>query len=164
MLLANKEKIDGYISIAGAGENIAKVISRQVKTNLPRSSALADSILSQLKKGKTVKVEDQNLAALFHPSVQPYLISWMAFEPQEEIKKLQIPVLILQGNTDLQVMVKDAENLRQAKPNAKYYIIDGMNHVLKNASSDRNENLASYNNPLLAIDLDLCAAIIQFCK
>jgi pimeloyl-ACP methyl ester carboxylesterase len=127
-------------------------------------SALADSILSQLKKGKTVKVEDQNLAALFHPSVQPYLISWMAFEPQEEIKKLQIPVLILQGNTDLQVMVKDAENLSQAKPNAKYYIIDGMNHVLKNASSDRNENLASYNNPLLAIDLDLCAAIIQFCK
>lgn len=164
MLLANKEKIDGYISIAGVGENIAKVISRQVKTNLPRSSALADSILSQLEKGKTVKVEDQNLAALFHPSVQPYLISWMAFEPQEEIKKLQIPVLILQGNTDLQVMVKDAENLRQAKPNAKYYIIDGMNHVLKNASSDRNENLASYNNPLLAIDLDLCAAIIQFCK
>jgi len=164
MLLANKEKIDGYISIAGAGDNIAKVISRQVKTNLPRSSALADSILSQLKKGKTLKVEDQNLAALFHPSVQPYLISWMAFEPQEEIKKLQIPVLILQGSTDLQVLVADAENLRQAQPKAKYYIIEGMNHVLKNASSDRNENLASYANPSLPIDADLCVAMIQFCK
>ena len=164
MVLANKEKIDGYISIAGAGENIAAVLSRQVKTNLPNSSVLADSVLNQLKKGKAVKVEDENLASLFHPSVQPYLISWMAYEPQEEIKKLNIPVLIIQGNTDLQVMVRDAENLRKAKPNAKYYIIEGMNHVLKNASSDRNENLSTYNNPQLPIDADLCAAIIQFCK
>lgn len=164
MVLASKEKIDGYISIAGAGENIAAVLSRQVKTNLPKSSVLADSVLNQLKKGKTVTVEDENLASLFHSSVQPYLISWMAYEPQEEIKKLNIPVLIVQGSTDLQVMVGDAENLRKAKPTAKYYIIEGMNHVLKNASSDRNENLATYNNPSLPIDSDLCAAIIQFCK
>jgi esterase/lipase len=85
-------------------------------------------------------------------------------KPQEEIKKLQIPVLILQGSTDLQVLVTDAENLRQAQPKAKYYIIEGMNHVLKNASSDRNENLASYTNPSLPIDADLCVAMIQFCK
>lgn len=164
MVLANKEKIDGYISIAGAGENIANIISRQIKTNIPTSSLLADSILSQIKMGKIVKVEDENLKSIFHPNGQEFLISWMAYEPQEEIKKLNIPVLIIQGNTDLQVMVKDAENLRKAKPNAKYYIIEGMNHVLKNASSDRNENLATYNNPKLPIDADLCAAIIQFCK
>jgi hypothetical protein len=36
--------------------------------------------------------------------------------------------------------------------------------VLKNASSDRNENLASYTNPSLPIDADLCVAMIQFCK
>lgn len=164
MLLATKEKIDGYISIAGAGENIANIISRQVKTSAPKSGATADSILGQLKKGKTVKVEDENLKALFHPNSQPFLISWMAYEPQEEIKKLNIPILILQGNTDLQVLVSDAENLRKAKPDAKYYIIDGMNHVLKNASSDRNENLATYNKPEHPIDSDLCTAIIQFCK
>jgi len=164
MLLANREKIDGYISIAGAGENIANVISRQIKASAPKSSSLADSIIAELKKGKTVKVNDENLVSIFNSSTQPYLISWMAYEPQEEIKKLNIPVLILQGSTDLQVLVADAENLRKAKPTAKYYIIEGMNHVLKNSSADRNENLATYNNPKLPIDTDLCAAIIQFCQ
>jgi hypothetical protein len=47
--------------------------------------------------GKTVDTVNPAFAALFRPSVQPYLISWFKYDPQKEIKKLSVPVLIVQG-------------------------------------------------------------------
>ena len=52
--------------------------------------------------------------AIFKPSIQPYMISWIKYDPQIEIKKLTIPVLILQGTNDFQVSVDDAKLLQNA--------------------------------------------------
>lgn len=164
LLAAQREAVDGYISIAGAGENIGDVLSRQIRSSAPQMAAAADSIILQLKKGNRCSVTDPGLAAVFRESVQPFLIGWMKYSPDKEMAKLSIPVLILQGSTDLQVSVQDAERLRQANPKAKFYIIDGMNHILKFAPKDRTENFATYYKPELPIDSDLCAAIIQFCR
>jgi len=73
--------------------------------------------------------------SLFRPSVQPYMISWFKYDPAAEIANLEVPVLILQGTTDLQVHVEDAKLLAKAKPDAKLRIFDGMNHVLKGGAS-----------------------------
>jgi fermentation-respiration switch protein FrsA (DUF1100 family) len=102
------------------------------------------------------------LNSLFRPSVQPYLISWFKYDPQEEIKKLKIPILILQGTNDLQVNVQDAERLHAANPNSKLVTLENMNHVLKKVSSDRQENVASYNKSELPIDKELVESIISF--
>lgn len=163
MITANKEKVDGFISVAGAGEDAGSVLRRQFKANNSADTAVANTIISSLKKGKTIAVSNQNLSSIFRPSVQPYLISWFAYDPKIELKKLSIPILILQGNTDLQTSVEDAQNLGKAQPKARLIIIDQMNHVLKTVSNDRAENLATYNNPALPIDADLSKAIIDFC-
>ena len=69
--------------------------------------------------GKTVSKVDPNLVSLYRPSVQPYMISWIKYDPSKEIAKLKVPVLIIQGTTDLQVTVEDAKLLAAAKPGAK---------------------------------------------
>jgi hypothetical protein len=43
---------------------------------------------------------------------------------------LQIPVLIIQETTDLQVNKNDARLLLEVKPDSKIIIIDNMNHAL----------------------------------
>jgi uncharacterized protein len=164
MIAANKEQVDGFISISGPGEDAGKTLSKQIKTNAPQLSEETELILASLRKGKTLEAKNQSLASIFRLSVQPYLISWMAFDPQTEIKKLNIPILIIQGSTDLQVGISDAEALKQIKPTAKLVIIDQMNHVLKTVSSNRDENIASYNKPEMPIDSDLCLVMINFCK
>ena len=96
------------------------------------------------------------------PSIQRYLMSWFRYDPPRVLKTLRIPVLIIQGTTDLQVTVGDAEKLKKAKSDATLLIIPGMNHVLKDAPADRDKNLATYCNPDLPLKAELMPGIISF--
>ena len=87
-----------------------------------------------------VEVIHPHLYALFRPSVQPYLYSWFQFNPVTELAKLDIPVLIVHGSTDIQVDQSEAKLLARASVNASSVVIQGMNHVLKVSPMERVEN------------------------
>jgi fermentation-respiration switch protein FrsA (DUF1100 family) len=112
--------------------------------------------------GKRVDSIPPYLNSLFRPSVQPYLISWFKYDPALVIKALKIPVLIIQGTTDIQVDTADAKQLAIANPAAKLILIDSMNHVLKTTVIDRKENLKTYFDPLLPLSKELIPAIKTF--
>ena len=109
-------------------------------------------------------VNDVNpqLYALFRPSVQPYMISWFKYDPAEEIAKLKMPVLIIQGLNDIQVSEAQAKMLAKANPNAQLKLVDGMNHIFKQSGTSRADNLASYNQPDLPINPVLTHVITDF--
>jgi hypothetical protein len=92
-----------------------------------------------------------------------YLMSWCRFDPQKEIKQLKIPILIVQGTTDLQVTMVDAEKLKKGKSSV-LTVIRGMNHVLKDAPDDKEKNLATYNQPNLPLKPELVTAVVDFIK
>ena len=64
----------------------------------------------------------------------------MNYNPKIEITKITIPVLIINGNNDLQVQVSEAEKLKNAKPDAKLVIIPNMNHLFKEIKDGLIEN------------------------
>ncbi len=161
MIAAEREKVNGFVSLAGAGDTANKIITNQLKVIYPEAEyKMALLKLDSLRNG--FKVAGNAADPFFRPSVQSYLISWFKYNPQTEIKKLKIPVLIVQGTTDLQVSVADAQNLKKAKPDANLVLIDGMNHVLKDAPADREKNAATYNNPVLPLNSNLVNAVIGF--
>ncbi len=162
-LLQQNIPVAGFISLSGAGKPAGELLKEQLRTNIPDSTLLQKSIkyIQLLNEGKTITDPEKSLYTIFRPSVQPYLISWFRYRPQEEIKKLTIPVLIIQGNADLQVPVSDAKLLAAANPKAQLVIIDKMNHILKPVSSVE-ENQASYSNPDLKISKELIKAMIVF--
>ncbi|MCB9220174.1 MAG: alpha/beta hydrolase [Ignavibacteriales bacterium] len=164
MIAANNKKVDKYISLAGAGESANKIIRRQLASQPPTVLESSLKIISQLEKGETTEDIPQILANLFRPSVQPYIISWFKYDPLIEIAKLNIPVLIVQGTTDLQVNLDDAENLAKTNPNVKLQIIEGMNHILKEADMDRQRNIETYSNPELPLKDGLIDLIVEFIK
>lgn len=156
-------KADKFVSIAGPGDSADKIIKAQIDaTSMKQLNDMTFPIIDSLKNGFTVKKVDPMLVRLFRPSIQPYLISWFKYNPQTEIKKLTIPVLILQGNNDIQITVKDAENLSEANKSAELVIIDKMNHVLKIIDGDKDANLASYNNETLPLSEILVDKIVSF--
>ena len=79
-----------------------------------------------------------------------------------EIKKLKIPVLILQGDNDIQVSEDDAQMLYKAQPEATLTIITNMNHVLKIVEGDKSQNIKSYSDAYLPISDELVRAIVGF--
>lgn len=163
MLAAQREPIDGFISLAGAGESADVTLKRQIKTGMADKAKEADRVLNLLKRGDTVTVTDDALKDMFRSSVQPYLISWFAYDPQVEIRKVHVPVLIIQGKTDIQVGVTDAQQLKKARPQATLLLVDQMNHVLKAAPAERTSNIATYNNPALPVVKECSDAVIRFC-
>ena len=162
MIAAKKAKVDAFISVAGMGYSFYDTLKRQLKTQPKVLYNECVRIMDELKRGNKVADVSKDYYLFFRPSVQPYLISEFKYDPAVEIKKLTIPVLIIQGTTDLQVTVDDATILKNAKPDAVLKIIDGMNHILKDAPIDQEKNLKTYSNPKLPLSSVFKESLIGF--
>ncbi len=160
-MVASKTNVDGYVSLAGAGRPIDEVLSEQIAKNSPSIKEAADKDLALLKEGKTFENKNPMLASLFRESVQPYMISWIKYNPQEEIKKLQLPILIINGTKDIQVPPSDAELLYKANPKSTLKIIENMNHIFKEIKVDE-DNVKSYSDPKLPVIPELIEVMTSF--
>ncbi len=161
-MLASQKEADKFISVAGPGRPADELIKEQISSQSQSIRDIANPIIDSLKKGVVVANILPMFAALFRESVQPYMISWFKYDPAVEIKKLHIPILILQGTNDLQVKIKDAEMLHEANPKSGLKLLDKMNHILRKTPASQEENIATYNNPLLPIDNQLVISIVDF--
>ncbi|HEX2607075.1 MAG TPA: alpha/beta fold hydrolase [Flavisolibacter sp.] len=162
-MIAAKGLADQFISIAGAGKSADKILKEQLNSQTKIIKEASYLIIDSLAAGYTVKNVNIMLYNLFRPSVQPYMISWFHYNPAAELKKLAIPVLIVQGNNDLQVSTEDARALAAALPKSRLMIIEGMNHIFR-IVGDRKENLESYTKPELPLAPELVKAIVSFIK
>lgn len=166
MIASKNSKVSKYISLAGTGRPIDEVILQQLKDQKQPENILKDitDMFGELKKGNKIEKPNPMYYSLFRPSVQPYMISWLKYNPQEEIKKLTLPILVVQGTTDLQVPESEAQLLLKASPKAQYLLIEKMNHVLKTSSADRKENFDTYSKPDLPLSDGLINGIVKFIK
>lgn len=164
MIAAQKGNVTKFISIAGVGSPAGEILREQLKAQPPMVLQMASPFIEKMERGETVDDVPQMLQSLFRPIVQPYMISWLKYDPQKEIAKLNMPVLIVQGTTDIQVTVSEADKLANANKKATKQIIEGMNHILKAADIDRQKNLQTYSMPDLPLKeglVDIIAAFIR---
>ncbi|MBS1534323.1 MAG: alpha/beta hydrolase [Bacteroidetes bacterium] len=164
-MVAAQTQADAYVSIAGPGRPIDEVLIEQIQKQAPSMTAEVKEDLEILKKGQTFELKNPAMGILFRESVQPYMISWLKYDPRKEIQKLKIPVLLINGSRDIQVPASDAALLKTAKPDAQLKIIDNMNHVFKKITTDdmmANATLSS--QPQVPIMPELTLAINEFIK
>ncbi len=168
MVAAKDATADAYISLEGAGRNAKDIIQEQLAAQLPPDVVKnARAMMDKVSAGEKVDSVPPFLAALFRPSVQPYLASWFKYTPAVEIAKLEIPVMIVQGTHDIQTSMDDAHNLSSALKSARLLEIQGMNHVLKNTPAGRAEQMPSYSDPSIPVVpqlLDEMAAFVKAAK
>jgi len=167
MLISRDADVSAFASLAGPSLNISETILNQIKGNPNNPESIikeAQDIMSSINKGETVDNIPSYYASLFRPSIQPFMRSWMKYNPQTAFKKLSIPSIVINGTTDIQVSMDDADRLHAANPKSKKYIIDGMNHVLKNAPQDVQQNMATYGNPDLPLNPDFSMLFVAFFK
>ena len=161
-MLASKN-IDKYISLAGPSTSIDKTILEQIKKQSAFVYPFAEAHIKELKETGLIKQVNPLLASIFNKQNQPFFVDWMRFNPSDEIKKLQLPILIINGNKDLQVTVKDAEELHKANPKSKLVIINKMNHILKQID-DEKDNMTSYYTADFPISKQLIKIVTEFIK
>ena len=156
------DKVCGLVLLSGAGRP-AGVVLREQLTALPEPlKTRAYAVLSDLEAGRAVADPPAELAAMFRPSVQPYLISWLALDPAQLAAAYDGAIFIGQGTTDIQVSAAEAEAIKTAQPRATLVLWDGVNHVLKTAPADRAANVATYMDPALPLAPGVVEAVADF--
>lgn len=151
------EAICGLVLLSGAGRPIGAVLREQLAGAPEPLLSQALAILAELEAGRPVTDVPPPLAALFRPSVQPYMISWLPLDPAEMVAAYEGPVMIGQGDNDIQVGLTDANAMASARPSAKLVIWEGVSHLLKLAPTDRAANAATYRDP----DLPLAPGVVE---
>lgn len=164
MLAIHENKVNRFISLAGLSEDAYTTVKRQLANQPKFVMDAAYPMLDSLKVGVKVNDVPAYLNSLFNPKSQDYFISFMKYDPREEIKKLNMPILVIQGTSDLQITVEGATEMSNKSQNASIKIIENMNHVLKKSNKDTTENMSTYNNPTLSLHPDLIIAINEFLK
>lgn len=122
------------------------------------------NILESLKKKQMVDSIPAALGSIFRKSVQPFLISMMDYDPCREVAAISVPILILQGDNDIQVGMVDAKRLAESNKSVKFVSIAKMNHVLKICGTSISENYKSYYSPAVKISDQVSSEISFFLK
>ena len=154
----------GVISIAGTARPVGQVLREQLQRNNMPPALLQRSfeLIHALESGRTDDNVPEALHVIFRPSVQPYLISLLRYDPAKAFAALKMPALIIQGTHDIQVDVNDARLLKAAKPDADLALIDGMNHVMRIVPMDIKRQVQSYNDPNQRLSSELGDKIVRF--
>ncbi len=161
------ENLCGLILVATAGRPLGAVLREQLRSNPANAPLLdqAESAIARLETGQRVDVTGMHpaLLALFRPEVQGFLINVLSFDPAKLIAACRQPILIVQGQRDIQVGEDDAKTLAQANPAATLALLPDTNHVLKSVTTaDRDANIATYLNPSLPLAPGVIDAIASF--
>lgn len=161
-LLSIKEGVSGFISLSGAGRTIDMVIEDQISKIAPMLLEDTKNIFKILRSGKITEDFPLPLYSLFNIEIQPFMISWMQYDPKKIIAKIPIPSLIINGDSDLQVDEKEAKLLYNSAQNSEILIVKNMNHVLVEIEGDELKNVKSYNNPDLKISELVIEKMVEF--
>lgn len=161
-MVAARDRADAFISIAGVAQPIDSILIEQIANQLPGLKENVRQAFKEMRDKGSTSSYNPVLESIFRPSVQPFILSWMKYDPLEEISKLEIPVLIINGSNDLQVDETEAEALRTAKPEAELVILQDMNHILRKIESDNLENSKSYGEAYRPLHPQLVDVLAKF--
>ena len=161
-MLASK-KSNKYISLSGPSNSIDQKIVEQMRAKNPLIVNTLQEHFKELKETGEIKNVDPTLVTMFNPQNTPFFKSWMKHNPSEEIKKLKIPVLIINGTKDLQVTIEDAKTLHKFSLKSELVIIENMNHVLKHIDKD-DDNMKSYFSADFPLSDKLIKTVVSFVK
>ncbi|MFD1788147.1 alpha/beta hydrolase [Sphingomonas floccifaciens] len=161
--------ICGVVLLASPGRPLGAVMRGQFRAN-PANAPILDAALGMLdavEAGKTVDPATLPvpLNGMFPLGVQKYLTGVIALDPAQLAATAKVPVVVVQGDADLQVSVDDdAKRIAAANPKARLTVLPGVNHVLKQVGGDRLANQRSYADSSLPIAPEVVEAVVEAVK
>jgi pimeloyl-ACP methyl ester carboxylesterase len=156
--------VAGVVHVSGLGRSVGEVLREQLGRQFDSATLVRyDTAMKQYLLGEQPADVPPQLAMLFVPVNRTFMRSMMAFDAPAAIRAVRQPVLIVQGATDLQATVADAERIQAARPDARLVVIPEMNHVLKHVTDQTMAGqMASYNDPTVPIMPNVVNAIADW--
>lgn len=153
--------VRGLVLVATVGRRMSVVLREQLARQLPESVLVRfDTAWARYIETDEPVTVPPMLAALFAPVNRTFLQSWAPLDNAGLVAGLEHPVLVVQGETDVQVTTEDARLLAAARPDVTLAILPGVNHVLKHAEgATAMAQMASYADPGIPIAPEVVATV-----
>jgi pimeloyl-ACP methyl ester carboxylesterase len=157
---AEKTPTCGVISLAGVGRPLPDVLADQLRDRKVSIETLAqvDMVWGELKAGR--KVPNISATSVFRPSIQPFFMSELKYDPAATFAALKAPLLIVQGSADAVTTLDDAYALDKAHPRSRLVILNNVSHVMRVVAGP--DSPPSDNNPDYPLAPKLMPAIVRF--
>ncbi|HEY1586959.1 MAG TPA: alpha/beta fold hydrolase, partial [Polyangia bacterium] len=151
--IAASTKVDGVISAAGAGRQVAEVMRDQIAPQLTLADVKEfDALVAALRAGKTPEPKSTALQRLMPPTVAKFMRGMLLTDPRPLAAAYKGKLTVLQGDNDVQVTVdKDARALAAAHPGSKLVVLKDVGHMLKH-DPHKGLDQPSYRDPTMPID------------
>jgi pimeloyl-ACP methyl ester carboxylesterase len=156
--------VAGVVHVSGLGRPLGEVIREQLSRQFDSATLVRyDTAMKYYLRGDQPTDVPQQMALLFVPVNRTYMRSMSAFDPPAAIRAVRQPVLLVQGETDLQATVADAERLHGARPDARLVLIPEVNHVLKRTTESTPQGqMVTYQDPGIPIVTSAVLAIADW--
>jgi len=158
--------VDGLVLISTPGRDMTALLHEQLARQVPPETLVQfDSALARYLRGEDPGELPAGLRPLVAPVNRKFMQGWAALDPAAELATVTAPVLIVQGDKDIQVRARDAEALKAAKPDATLFIVPGATHTLKAAADTLlGSQVGGYTDPTLPLVAGVVDSIAAFIK
>lgn len=156
--------VAGVVHVSGLGRPLGEVMREQLSRQFDSAMLVRfDTAWKYYLRGDQPADVPQELAMLFVPVNRTFMKSLAAYDPPAALRAVRQPVLLVQGETDLQATVADAERLHVARPDARLVLMPDVNHVLKRIA-DRTlpGQMSTYQDPGIPIAPEAVQAIADW--
>lgn len=154
----------GLILLATSGRPTGQLMIEQFGSNPANGPLMPEikAIVADLEAGRSRDPASLTpiLRPLFSAGLQRYMIDLFSYDPVIIARQWKGPVLIVQGDEDMQVRPHDADLLESALPQAHRINLVGGTHMLK-ASVEENP-FATYTDRALPLSEELVPGIVRF--
>jgi pimeloyl-ACP methyl ester carboxylesterase len=159
-------RVAGVVMLSGLGRGFRTVLREQLGRPLDAGQmAEFERIMDAYLASGPMPEPPDHLRALFPPSARRFVQTAVTIDPADEAHRTPVPLVVVQGATDIQATVADAEQLGAARPDARVVVIAKANHLFVHAeTADPAAQAASYTDPKLPLARELVPALVGFIR
>ena len=138
------------VEAAKAVSDAVTTLVKAVKSGAEESeirAALEAMLRIQLGAGPDAPVPAEAIDGMYQTFAGPWFRHFLSYDPAEALGKVNVPVLVLQGELDRQVNAQvNTEAIREAlahNDDVRIEILDGLNHLFQPATTGAGSEYAT---------------------
>jgi pimeloyl-ACP methyl ester carboxylesterase len=170
LMAQNHIGLSGIALLSGPAKPLMRLVAeQQFQTDLQMGAVTPekerhykemDSLLEsfvadrELPAGASANPYASMLTSMMHPGAIPYMRSLESIDPAAELRKVSLPVLIVQGGKDTSVFPENAGLLARSQPRAQVERFENLQHFYKTVPeglpATEHFGLATESDPAVA--------------
>lgn len=128
------------------GENEQRRYLDMVKSDLPSyllQAALYNEVMSKLGAQGNLKQVQDAVNKQVSAMVSPWYRSMVKYDPADDISKVRVPWLALNGSKDMQVLPQNLQTFKELNSDVRIRLMEGHNHLFQKCKTGMMQEYAT---------------------